>query len=89
VRRFLGAVVALALAGCSSPQLVDCEPGRFVRLEDDQAWCVYPSRSGTCPSLLPVEHELSFGGRGCAAERVEPPPEGLCEAAGLCGGDAG
>lgn len=86
MRRLLPTIgLILSLGGCTSPQLVDCDPGRFVRLEGDVPWCVYAGTSGRCPSLLPEEHELPWGGRGCAPERFEPLPDGLCEAAGACG----
>lgn len=78
----------LALMGCTGAQIADCTPGRFVRV-DGQPWCVFPTTTTRCPRALPFEHSLPWGGRGCAEEHHDTLPEGLCEAAGECDGDAG
>lgn len=77
----------VAASACTSPRIVDCAPGRFVR-HNDLAWCIYGGMDGTCPRQLPEEHDLPWGGRGCAEDAHDPLPDGLCEAAGACG-DAG
>jgi len=89
LRYALGAVIALVLGGCEVARLVDCEPGRFARAGRD-SWCVYgPRDTARCPPLLPVEHELPWGGRGCASREHAPLPSELCAAAGECQPDAG
>ncbi|MFK7990329.1 MAG: hypothetical protein AB8I08_30185 [Sandaracinaceae bacterium] len=89
-------VVGIALVGCDSPVLVDCarpsalarDQGRFIRL-DDSVWCVYGSSARVeCPSPLPEEHRLPWGGLGCAEARFEELPSGLCAALGECDGSA-
>jgi hypothetical protein len=83
------AVLALTLGGCEVAQLVDCEPGRFARAGGD-SWCVYgPRDTVRCPRLLPVEHDLPWGGRGCSSEQHSPLPAELCAAAGECQPDGG
>ncbi|MCC6876303.1 MAG: hypothetical protein IT378_18490 [Sandaracinaceae bacterium] len=82
-------IASLGLAGCDTPQVVDCGSGRFTRL-DGEGWCVYPTASGvTCPVALPAEHRLPFGGTGCAATLHDPAPEELCAVYDRCPSDAG
>ena len=72
-------LASLGLAGCDTPQVVDCGSG-----------CVYPTASGvTCPVALPAEHRLPFGGTGCAATLHDPAPEELCAVYDRCPSDAG
>ena len=79
---------AMLVGGCDSPRIVDCAPGQFAQV-DGEGWCVYDSRSTVrCPASVPVEHDLSWGDRGCAAQRHEEIPEGLCVAVGECTEDA-
>lgn len=98
-RNTLAAVLwaaGIALVGCDSPELVDCarpsalarDQGRFVRL-DESVWCVYGATSRTeCPSPLPEQHRLPWGGFGCAEVRYEELPPDLCAAVGECDGMA-
>jgi hypothetical protein len=89
LRLVLGALLTAALGGCSAARVVDCAPGRFVRAGGD-GWCLYaPRDTARCPRLLPVAHDLPWGGRGCAAEEHDPLPAELCVAAGECQPDAG
>ena len=81
---------AIATSACTSPALVDCGSGRFVRI-DDEAWCVI-SRGDSlgCPDYLMVEHDLPWGGRACARELHDTLPEAeLCMADPRCTGDGG
>lgn len=82
--------VAIALLGCEAPRVVDCTTeGRFVEA-GGEPFCVYPRESTLrCPRLLPVRHDLPWGGRACAAERLDPLPRALCVAVGPCRDDAG
>lgn len=84
------ACALLLLSGCDVARVVDCGTrGRFVRADDD-AWCVYESRSAACPMLLPEEHRLDWGGLGCAEEPHEVLPDDPCLQTGACeAGDAG
>ncbi len=85
------AVVLLLLcaAACEAPRVVDCDTGRFVEAGGD-FWCIYPRTATTrCPRLLPEEHELPWGGRGCASMQHSPLPSDLCVAAGACATDGG
>ncbi len=79
-----------ALLGCEAPRVVDCtDEGRFVEA-DGVHFCVYERRStARCPRLLPVEHELPWGGHACAEREHDPLPPGLCVMVGPCGADAG
>ena len=78
------AVLIGAAGGCEPARIVDCAPGVFVRVEGE-AWCIYDRLAMVrCPDLLPVEHELSWGDRGCAEREHSPPPIGLCAAVGEC-----
>ena len=79
---FLG---ALSL-GCDAPTIVDCSPGHFVRTSEGP-WCVLPdSATARCPSVLPAEHTLPWGGRGCAEIEHDTLPHELCVNAGVCDG---
>jgi len=77
------------LGACSSPVLVDCDPGLFARA-DGEAWCLFARGVAVgCPRELPIEHDLPWGGRGCAAVEHDPVPADLCAADPACGNDAG
>ncbi|HBQ11960.1 MAG TPA: hypothetical protein DEF51_12710 [Myxococcales bacterium] len=92
-RLILRAVVVFALwagtvvvSGCASPELVNCDPGLFARVQGEP-WCLYTRRQASmirCPAQLPAEHDLRWGGKGCARVENDPLPDGLCEAAGEC-----
>lgn len=54
-------------------------------------WCIYPRliTDPDCPAQLPVEHDLPWGGKGCASREHRPLPPDLCAAAGACAADGG
>lgn len=83
-------LLGATLLGCEAPQVVDCmAEGRFVEAAGDH-FCVYDRRATVrCPRLLPVEHDLPWGGRACAAREHDPLPRALCVAVGPCRDDAG
>ncbi len=75
--------------------MVDCTSegataGRFVEAGDD-FWCIYPRllSDPECPRLVPFEHDLPWGGTGCATREHRPLPPDLCAAAGECAPDGG
>lgn len=82
-------VIACAALGCEQPLVVNCDRGRFVEAGGDH-WCLFRASDPlSCPALLPVEHDLPWGGRGCASREHDPLPEDLCVAAGECEADGG
>ena len=89
--RVIGRVIFVSMLalGCDAPLVVNCDTGRFVEAGDDH-WCLFGSSDRlACPMLLPVEHDLPWGGRGCAAREHDPLPPELCVAAGACDADGG
>ncbi len=88
------AALALGTASCEAPLVVDCTTrapeGVLVEAGDD-VWCLYPRLMSDpdCPRLVPFEHDLPWGGTGCATREHRPLPADLCVAAGRCTPDGG
>lgn len=90
-RAMAAAAMLIAALGCEAPQVVDCTmDGQFVEAGDD-FWCVYPRlmTDPECPRLVPFEHDLPWGGKGCATREHSPLPPDLCVAVGRCAPDGG
>jgi hypothetical protein len=90
VRRVALSVMLLFALGCEAPLIVDCDPGVFAQAGGVE-WCVF-DRFDTvrCPELLPIEHDLPWGGYACAAVETRPVPvRELCMVVDECSSDGG